>query len=108
MPHAELKYSNDISLDAPSILARIETVIQNHDPDSGACKGRAYPAAEFHHTHVIVDISMLPKAHRDQAFVNALQSDLATAIKAMIPVPCYFSLNIGFSGSGYLTTEHHP
>lgn len=108
MPHAELKFSSDIALDAPSILRRIEAVVLQHDPGAGACKGRAYPAALFHHTHVIVEISMLPKDHRDPAFVDALMADLSVAIRAMIPVPCYFSLNIVFSGGGYMTGEHHP
>lgn len=108
MPHAELKFSADIPLDTPMILRRIEAVIQQHDESSGACKGRAYPADLFHHSHVIVDISMLPKSHRDAAFVDALRVDLAAAVQAMIPVPCYFSLNIGFSGSGYMTGDHRP
>lgn len=108
MPHAEIKFSADIKLDAAAILARIEQVIQHHDAGSGECKGRAYPAAVFHHSHVLVDISMLPKDHRDQAFVDALMFDLEQAITAMIPVPCFFSLNVGFSGVGYVTGAHHP
>ena len=106
MPHAEINYSNDLKLDAPTILQKIEAVIQQHDAGSGECKGRAYPAPEFHHTHVLVSISMLPKPHRDDAFLSALLSDLETAIKAMLPAPCFFSLGITFSGAHYITNRH--
>ena len=108
MPHADLKYSADIGLDAPAILARIEAVIQSHDAGAGECKGRAFPAEQFHHSHVLVDISMLPKPHRDPDFMHALSADLEQGIKAMIPVRCFFSLNIGFSGAIYTTGLHSP
>jgi hypothetical protein len=83
MPHAELKYSNDLSLDAPAILATIDATIRNYDAGAGDCKGRAYPAIEFNYTHVIAEISMLPKAHRDHAFMNALIANLEVAIKSL-------------------------
>lgn len=108
MPHAELKYSNDLILDANAILATIEGVIQNHDAGSGDCKGRAYPAAHFHHTHLIVEVSMLPKAHRDQPFMNALSADLEAAIKAHLTQPCFFSLMISFSSKTYVTNHFEP
>lgn len=108
MPHAELKYSDDLKLDAQAILAQIEAVIQQHDAGSGECKGRAYPASTYHHSHVLVDISMLPKAHRDQTFVSLLMKDLEQTIKAMISSPCFFSLNMGFSGAAYVTGMHQP
>jgi len=44
MPHAELKYSIDLDLDAEALLRCVEQVILRHDANSGECKGRAYPA----------------------------------------------------------------
>jgi hypothetical protein len=108
MPHAELKFSNDLAIDAPAILASIEAVIQNHDAGSGDCKGRAYPAAEFHHTHLIAEISMLPKAHRDAAFMKALTSGLEATIKSHLTQPCFFSLMISFSLQNYVTNRFEP
>lgn len=108
MPHAELKYSNDLILDTPAILATIDSVIRRHDANAGDCKGRAYPASEFHYTHVIAEISMLPKAHRDQAFMNALITDLETAIKAYITQPSFFSLKISFLPETYVTNHFEP
>lgn len=108
MPHAELKYSNDLTLDAKAILTAIEGVIQDHDAGAGDCKGRAYPADEIHHTHVIVEVSMLPKAHRDQVFMGALSADLEIAIKTHLFQPCFFSLMISFSSKTYVTNYFEP
>lgn len=106
MPHADLKYSADLNIDGAAILADVEATIQAHDASSGMCKGRAYPAEVFHHTHLIVEISMLPKVHRDQAFMDALLRDLESCIKEHLKVPCAFSLAIAFSPGTYVTNMH--
>lgn len=106
MPHAELSYSADLEIDAPAILKRIEDVIQSHDAGSGACKGRAYPAAEFHHSHILVSLSLLTKSHRDEAFTRALMADIETAVKQMITPACFFSLSLSYSDAHYVTNFH--
>ncbi len=106
MPHAELHYSSDLSLDPQAMLERIEAVLAEHDPNAGACKGRAYPAEIYRHTHCLVTISLLAKPHRDAAFVAALSRDLEAAIKAGISEPCFFTLDIGFSSPFYVTNRH--
>lgn len=103
MPHADLKYSPDLSIDAADLLRRVEEVLQAHDPGSGDCKGRAYPAAVAHHDHLLLEVSMLPKAHRDDAFLDALQTDLAAALRPALPRPCWLSIELRFSGRHYLT-----
>lgn len=108
MPHAEIKYTNDLSLDTPTILAEIEKIIHTHDAGAGSCKGRAYPCAEFHHTHVLVAIFMLQKPHRDETFTTALMDELERTIKAHIPTSCYFSLELGYSDTNYVTNRHEP
>ena len=105
MPHAELKYSSDLNIDANAILQTIETTIQSHD-SAGACKGRAYPTDQFNHTHILVDISMLTKPHRDKPFTAALIADLEHAIKAQIHQPCAFSLMLTYTGDTYITNMH--
>lgn len=107
MPHAELKYSDDLDIDARAILAGVEAVIQQHDDGSGQCKGRAFPVSEFHHSHVILTVSVLPKAHRDKEFMLALLSDLETTVKSMISQSCAFSAELSFSGEYYVTNQHH-
>jgi len=106
MPHAELKYSADMDLDAPHLLQVIEAVINEHDPKAGACKGRAYPTSHFHHTHLLVSVTMLTKPHRDRAFIDRLIADLETRIKAHVRTSCHFSLSLALSDENYVTNWH--
>jgi hypothetical protein len=106
MPHAELRYSSDLSLDPAHVLDRIEQVLQRHDPGSGECKGRAYPAEIFRHSHCLVSVSLLAKPHRNSSFIAALTEDIEREVKACIPEPCYFSLDISFSSQLYVTNRH--
>jgi len=108
LPHAELKYSSDLTLDAPRLLRVIEETINLVDPGAGACKGRAYPSDEYHHTHLLVDVSMLTKPHRDAAFTVGIRNDLERAIKACLTERCYFSLAISYSDDIYITNEFVP
>lgn len=108
MPHAELKYSTDLPIDAADILRRIEQVIAEHDPKAGDCKGRAYPAEVYHHSHILIAVSMLSRPYRDAEFTAALRDALEQAIKAMIPVACAFSLGITYSDAAYVTNLHQP
>lgn len=106
MPHAELKFSADLNINAREILQEIETTILRHDDGAGACKGRAFSVEQFHHTHFLATVSLLPKAHRDAAFMQNLLDDLENSIKARIAQPCAFSLELNFSGSSYVTNMH--
>ncbi|MEO0391492.1 MAG: hypothetical protein AAF218_11215 [Pseudomonadota bacterium] len=105
MPHAELKYSAGLDLDAAQILRAVEDVLQARDPGSGDCKGRAYPAPQWHHHNVLLDISMLPKAHRDADWLAALRADLVGRIAPMVPRPCWLSIELRFSGAHYYTEQ---
>ncbi|KNG94826.1 hypothetical protein [Pseudaestuariivita atlantica] len=108
MPHATLSYSADLDIDAPALLQEIEEILNAHDPGAGPCKGRAYPAQEFLHTHVLIRISALSKPHRDAAFTAALLSDLEMRIKARLSQACYFTLAIDYSGPNYVTNRFTP
>lgn len=103
MPHAEIKYSDDLQIDSRAILAEIETIILRHDAGAGACKGRAYPTSEFHHSHVTVSVSLLVKSHRDEAFSAALLADLEQAVSARLPRPCEFSFGLHYATLHYVT-----
>ena len=108
MPHAEIKYSSDLQLDSAAILAAIEAIILRHDSGAGACKGRAYPTSEFHHSHVTVSVSLLVKPHRDAEFSAALLSALEKAVSAMLPRPCEFSFGLQYSTPHYVTRRLEP
>lgn len=108
MPHAELKYSNDITLDAARLLADIEATILQHDAGSGACKGRAYPAEAWNHSHVMLDLAMLAKPHRDKAFSDGLIAALETEIKRHLSQKCYVSIALRFMDGNYFTGSFDP
>ncbi|RYG90619.1 hypothetical protein EU803_11485 [Loktanella sp. IMCC34160] len=108
MPHAELKYSADLNIDAPAVLRGIEQLILRHDGGAGACKGRAYPAAAFHHTHCLLTLSMLTKPHRDHAFTQALLADLRAELGRHLNQRCALSVGIQYSDDAYWTGEHIP
>ena len=106
MPHAELKYSADLDIDPTAILAAIEQTILRHDSGSGPCKGRAYPAAQFNHTHLLLAVTMLRKPHRDTDFTDRLMEDLESTIKTMIGQSCHFSFSLDYSTGHYVTNRH--
>ncbi|MEL7098413.1 MAG: hypothetical protein AAGM84_06240 [Pseudomonadota bacterium] len=103
MPHARLEYSAGLSVDAPAILAAVEAVLQARDPGSGDCKGRAYPAEDAHHNSVFVEVSMLPKAHRDSVWCDGLRDELVAALTPLVPRPSWLSIDLRFSGPHYHT-----
>ncbi|MDG1069396.1 MAG: hypothetical protein P8P40_13640 [Sulfitobacter sp.] len=96
MPQADLSYSADLKLDAAAILAAVEETIAARDNTSGACKGRAYPLEQTHHTHVLLRLRMLRKPHRDDAFMQGLLAALQTALEPLIPTPCILGVELGF------------
>lgn len=103
MPHCELSYSSDLSIDAKAILAEVEACILHHDDGAGETKGRAYPAPVFHHTHLKATVSLLSKPHRNAAFTAALQKDLVARLSAHLPRPCWLSVDLTYSKSTYHT-----
>lgn len=109
MPHAELKYSSDLYLDGGDVLSAIEEVILAHDSGSGACKGRAYPAEVFRHTHCLLNVSLLTKPHRDKAFTQALIQSLRQELAKHLDKECFVSIAIDYSSDdAYFTGQHIP
>ena len=103
MPHVELKYSNNIAIDASYLFDVIEKTINKNDSSAGECKCRAYPAHFFNYTHIFIEICMLPKPHRDKSFTNNLMHDLKEKVKDFIPKTAHFSLSIKYNLENYLT-----
>lgn len=106
MPQADLLYSADLDLDAPAILAAVEAVIAAHDAGAGDCKGRAYPASSFHHSHVTLRVAMLDKPHRDDAFMSALLAAIEAEVKVRITQPCACAVELRFVSKHYSTGMH--
>ncbi|MCY4333097.1 MAG: hypothetical protein OXC60_00280 [Litoreibacter sp.] len=106
MPQADLLYSADLDIDSTDILQAVEAVILARDPGAVACRGRAYPASDFHHTHVTLRVTFLPKAHRDAEFMNAMHAEIEAVLKARIHQPCGLAVGLTFTGDYYKTTKH--
>ena len=108
MPHAEVKYSTDLEFDVQSMLQGIEKVLNDLDPTAGNCKGRAYPAAVFHHTHILVEAHLLAKPHRNAAFTARAIEALEAEVQRHLSQPCEFSLKLIYSPSTYVTYPYQP
>lgn len=106
MPHAELKYSSDLTFDPIAVLQVIEATILEHDSGAGECKGRAYPTDLFHHSHCLISVSMLRKPHRDASFTARMLAALEAATSALLKEPCFFSLVLEYSPVTYVTQAH--
>ena len=107
MPHCEIHRSSNLTIDAPMLLQLVEDIINQHDPKAGECKGRVYTADEYLHTHMLVRLSLLTKAHRDEAFTQALMADVENQLKQQLKQSCHFSLLLEYSPTYYVTNEHH-
>lgn len=96
MPQADLFYSSDQSLDAADLLSTIEAEIARFDESSGLCKGRAYKVADYHHSHILLRLSMLPKSHRDDAFAKELSEKLVAVLQRSATAPCSVNVQVRF------------
>lgn len=105
MPQIDLKYSADLTLDTDEIFQAIEALLGEMDASAGACKCRAYPATDFLQTHALLEVKVLPKAHRDELFMQGCLNQLETLMKTHLPEGCYLAIEVGFSGAFYLTTS---
>ena len=101
MPQADLKYTADLKLDAPKLMADIETLMTRHDSGAGAVKARAYPAEIFQHTHFLLELVILNKQHRDAAFRKALVDDLAILVDSHLPKGTERAVELTFASDDY-------
>lgn len=103
MPQADLFFTADKPLHAREILAQIQGVIAGFDTTAGACKGRAHPISDYHHSHVLLRLSMLPKPHRDDAYAAELGRRLMELLKQHVAAPCIVNVQIRFDLVHYTT-----
>lgn len=104
MPQIDLKYSNNLSLDIKSTVQAIEKLINTTDELSGECKCRAYPATDYLHSHCFLQVMILKKPHRDDAFMKAMLHQLTELLKQNISEDCTVSIELGFL-SDYYSSE---
>ncbi|MEO1483600.1 MAG: hypothetical protein AAFU77_15940 [Myxococcota bacterium] len=107
MPQADLYFSSELPIDPADLLSRVESVIANHDPSAGECKGRAIPVAVTHHRHLLLHVAVLEKPHRTADFMHGLKDKLAAVFSADEFGPCVVSVELRFQ-SPYNTSVRFP
>lgn len=105
MPHLEIKYSADIEFNVKFLFDQIETAINELDPSAGICKSRAYPAKSYKHSHVMIEVWLLPKEHRNPAFTQVLLKKLKNCVEKHIDNHCYVSVQLYYRDANYATIE---
>ncbi len=105
MPHLEIHLTKDIKVDLDVLFAAVETILNEFDQTAGVCKSRAYIAEYYKHSHVMINLYLLPKKHRDDAYSKNLLDHLKEYVRGYIPFDSYLSLQIYFRDEYYLTQE---
>ena len=96
MPHADLFYTSDQPVKAAPLLAEIEALLLGYDSGAGQCKGRGHRVEEFHHSHMHLRLSMLPKAHRNADWARELGERLAQTLRPHARAETTVTVNITF------------
>lgn len=81
MPQADLYVTADHTGELLPVLSAIEAVIRKADANAGDCKARVHHVQTYLHSHILLRLSMLPKAHRDTAFAERLGRDLIAILE---------------------------
>ena len=102
MPQADLYYSADQDLSVRECLAEIERVISGLDSRAGTTKGRGHRIEDFHHSHVYLVVSMLPKPDRDAAYASKVGNALSDALRARLHEGSQLNVNIRFDLEHYV------
>ncbi|MDX2319585.1 MAG: hypothetical protein QNK26_03195 [Moritella sp.] len=106
MPHIEIKYSDNLTINTGEIFDDIEEIINGKDISAGECKSRAYPCSQYKYSHMLVIVSLLTKPHRDKIFTQSLSLEIEKAVKVHLKQSLYFSLSIEYSQDYYTTNIH--
>ncbi len=101
MPQAELNYTANIHLNAEEVLVEIERVISNFDPNAGACKGRAFKVSEYNHSHILLNLAVMPRPHRNSEWIDRLGNLLEQTLYEHIQEPCHLAIEIRFLSENY-------
>ncbi len=108
MPQLEVQYSGDLDIDAKDILVSVEAAIKDHDSGTGNVKGRALKADDFHHSGIMLTLSLAKRPNRDDAFMSELAAKLGDLLKSKISQPCNVSLTVQFLPQFHVSQEHNP
>ena len=108
MPHADIKCTTDVDIDAKTLMLDIEEIILQLDPNSGVCKGRVIRIDEYHHSHLNIELRMFASKERDVEFSNQLISRVDQKAKLLMKSAAHVTVKLDFSPVTYLTGFHNP
>ena len=108
MPHADIKCTTDVDIDAKTLMSDIEEIILQLDPNSGVCKGRVIRIDEYHHSHLNIKLRMFASKERDVDFSNQLISRVDQKAKLLMKSAAHVTVKLEFSPVTYLTGFHNP
>jgi hypothetical protein len=103
MPQLDLKYSASLNLDVTELFSVVEKTLIQLDGSAGHCKCRAYPSDQYQHTHILCQVSILNKPHRDESFMQECLLQLEKVIAQFIPKGCHYAVELKFSSEYYST-----
>lgn len=104
MPQLDVKYSQDIVFDVDALFSAIEKIINKHDPTAGLCKSRGYATSSYQHQHLLIDLRVLKKPHRDDDFMQALLADFEELMKTLnLPKQCSYAIHVDFISPYYIS-----
>ena len=107
MPQLDVQYTGDLEIDAKDILGSVETLVKEHDSGTGNVKGRALKVADFHHSSLMLTLSLVKRPHRDDAFMSALAADLSDLLGSKISQPCNVSLTVQFLPQFHVSKDYN-
>lgn len=84
MPSLDVKYTADLDLDLQDIFKTFEDKIKAADAGTGACKARGYKAEDFQYSHVYIELALLTKELRDEAWTLKLEDELEAYLVSQI------------------------
>ena len=105
MPQVSLFYSNNISIETKPLFKAIEATISQLDSGAGACKSRAYPCQEYQHSHILLKVLFMKKAHRNKAFMESCLTKIEDCVMKYIPENCYYSIAVDFLSEHYISKK---
>ena len=108
MPHADIKCTTDVDIDAKTLMLDIEQIILQLDPNSGVCQGRVIRIDEYHHSHLNIELRMFASKERDVEFSNQLISRVDQKAKLLMKSAAHVTVKLEFSPVTYLTGFHNP
>ena len=103
MPQIDVSYTSDLSIDGVLILKTLQNALKSADSGTGVCKGRVHAIEVFLSSHLHIDVQVLRKPHRDEAFMLDLADALKSAIEPLLKQPCELTLAVRYLPPAYIT-----